>query len=196
MKIIKTTVIHGPNHWSPNQNKLIVLKLQLENQDLASTPDSILTALNKNSFFFENYTDKNFELLELLKYIATELQSQAGIKCSYINTKKADEKNQHYLIFSYTLEQTGTYTGRATIRIINSLIKNESYNIMYDIEELEYIKSDFSIGATTTYILEEVKKRNIPFRQFNDGSLTTLGYGCKQKKIRTAVTDSTSGLGI
>jgi cyanophycin synthetase len=54
----------------------------------------------------------------------------------------------------------------------------------------------YSIGPTMAYVLDEVKKREIPYRQFNYGSLITLGHGSKRKKIRTAVADTTSGLGM
>jgi len=56
--------------------------------------------------------------------------------------------------------------------------------------------SEEQLGATTAYLLSEVKKRNIPYKRFHDSSLITLGYGCRQKKLRTAVVDSTSGIGI
>ena len=56
--------------------------------------------------------------------------------------------------------------------------------------------SEEQLGATTAYLLSEVKKRNIPYKRFHDSSLITLGYGSRQKKLRTAVVDSTSGIGI
>lgn len=52
------------------------------------------------------------------------------------------------------------------------------------------------LGPTTAYLLSEIARRNIPYKRFYDSSLLMLGYGCHVKKLRTAVTDATSGLGI
>lgn len=55
---------------------------------------------------------------------------------------------------------------------------------------------DDDLGPTTRFLLDEVRRRGIPFRRFGNSSLLMLGYGCRQKKIRTAVTERTSGLGM
>jgi cyanophycin synthetase len=52
------------------------------------------------------------------------------------------------------------------------------------------------LGPTTLYLLEEIARRGIPYRRFQRSSLLILGQGKYQRKLRTAVTDSTSGLGM
>lgn len=52
------------------------------------------------------------------------------------------------------------------------------------------------LGPTTLYLLEEIIRMGIPYRRFQRSSLLILGYGKYQRKLRTAVADSTSGLGM
>jgi cyanophycin synthetase len=199
MKIIETKVMRGPNYWSTEQPQLIVLKVQADDipevfaKELAQQATKLFPSL-ASQHHIEDSAQKG--VVQLIKYIALELQCMARMECRYARSKAAPVKGEYYITFQYMIEDAGLYAAKAAFTITDDLINNKPVDISHYIEDLLAIRNKFKLGATTSYILDAVKKRNIPYRRFDNGSLITLGYGNKQQKIRTAVTDTTSGLGI
>jgi len=104
--------------------------------------------------------------------------------------------NEQTIVFEYLTEKAGLLAADCAFQIVNDLAGNKPVNIEPVLEKLRRIKAQHEGGATSNYILGEARKRNIPIRKMGIGSLVTLGYGKRQKKLRTAVADTTSGLGI
>jgi cyanophycin synthetase len=200
MEILESRIMMGPNFWSADQKQLIVLKVKtddLKKQDIA---ELVKRATAKYPGFFSRHfasaAARVNGLAGLTAILALELQIQASMPCHYFDIRPTANAPEHYVIYAYTIEQAGTFAGESAIAFINSLIKDEKYDIASDLQQLKRIRNRRKMGATSAYILSEVKKRNIPFRRFDNSSLLILGHGYKQRKIRTAVCDSTSGLGI
>lgn len=199
MKILETKVMRGPNYWSVEHGSLIVLKVQLP-----EVPDSeIKSIIQKAKQLLPTLSSKHHledtkltGLVQLIKYIAIELQCMAEMECNYVRSKAGTNKGEYFINISYVIEEAGLFAARAAFEITEALIANKFINIEDIVKELLEIRAQHKLGPTSSYILDAVKKRKIPFRRFNNGSLITLGYGNKQQKIRTAVTDTTSGLGI
>lgn len=204
MEIVDLDVIHGANYWSNVDKQLIVLTINPEKSESSAINKipgfqeklkAVIPSLFNPEKIFYSVQQELF-VPEVIGYIAQELQILVGLNCSFVKTNKSH--NTHKIVISYTEEKSGIYAIKAAVKIVHTLIKNEEYtNIKKDIEELALLKiNNNNIGPTTGYLLNEIKKRKIPYRQFNEGSMLTLGHGLHQKKIRTAVTDSTSGLGM
>jgi cyanophycin synthetase len=201
MEIIKTNVIHGPNYWSVMHNQLIAVKFDPEfEKSFTASEKTIERKLkaqlpsykNKESLKFSHISEETVPAL--IVQITAELQELAGMKCEF--KKSYSIPNGLYcLVFSYEIEEAGLYAFRAAVRLIRAVMSEEVYDLSVDINRLNRIKYR-GLGPTTSFLLDEVKKRKIPFKRFEGGSLVTLGYGCKQKKMRTAVTDNTSALGL
>ncbi|MBA3705279.1 MAG: ATP-grasp domain-containing protein [Bacteroidetes bacterium] len=202
MKILDIKVMRGPNHWSSNHKTLIVLKIDINDVFNFSKKEKTRVfkeATDQMPFLFEKYpaeTNEESEVALLIEHIALMLQSLAGMNGEFSSVRMSATGEEYYIIFSYVIEQAGIYAAKAAVSIVEALFENKNIDLLFHVDELKKIKTDYSIGATTAYLLEEIKKRNIPYRQLNYGSLITLNYGIKQRKIRTAVTDTTSGLGI
>jgi cyanophycin synthetase len=199
MKIIETKVMRGPNQWSVDEEFLIVQKVQMIDLEglpvepifekaggrfpgLVITPDPRIPASD--------------HLLSLIRFIAMELQNMAGMPCKCSEIRNGKRPNEYYLLFSYQVERAGIYAGEAAVKITEALLTGADYNLDEHLEELQRLKRKYSMGPTSTYLLDEIKRRKIPYRQFKNGSLIALGHGVNQKKIRTAVTDHTSALGL
>ncbi|MCE3225530.1 MAG: cyanophycin synthetase [Bacteroidetes bacterium] len=191
--------MRGPNYWSQEQKNLIVLVVRLD-----ELPESIVKMISQQAIRELPGLSSKYHIedcvctgaVQLIKYIALELQCLAGMECNYSRSKAGHEKGEYFITFSYTVEEAGLIAAEEAFNITEALINNEPYDTDKIIETLARIKTRNQYGATSAYLLNEVEKRGIPYRRFDNGSLITLGYGNKQKKIRTAVTDSTSGLGI
>jgi cyanophycin synthetase len=204
MKILDLKIFRGPNYWSVYHKQLIELTVDLEDlKDLTSNKfpgflesiQNLLPSLYNSSAEFRLKMEKGISIQEVILYIARELQLLAGMDCNFY---KADySEGKAYVVFSYTEEKAGVFAGEAAFKIVETLANKKKYTELPDnIDDLIYLKARYSLGATTAYLLDEIKKREIPYRNLNKGSLVLLGYGNKQKKIRTAITDNTSGLGM
>jgi cyanophycin synthetase len=194
MRITETLIMRGPNQWSDQHNQLIVFKLQSE-KDLAM--DDYFVQNLKTTFpnrDIEHLAGKGLE--EAVLFIIKELLFSTGLHVEYSSIRDTHSKDVKRIIFSYEIELAGTYAAEAAVNITEAISKKEEYDLCAHIRELKYIKSRNEIGPTTSFILNEVKSRNLPYRQFEGGSLVTIGYGSKQKKMRTAVAHYTSGIGI
>ncbi|MCW3075947.1 MAG: cyanophycin synthetase [Bacteroidetes bacterium] len=199
MKIIETKVMRGPNYWSIDHGSIIILKVQLD--EIAD--NEVKTLMQKAIEEFPGLSSKHHVedsmhkgVVQLIKYIAIELQCKAEMECSYARSKALINKGEYVLSIEYVLEEAGIYAARAAFRITEALINKQPFDVASEIQELLKIRAEHKLGPTTGYILDAFKKRNIPYRRFDNGSLITMGYGKRQQKIRTAVTDTTSGLGI
>lgn len=203
MEIINLKVLRGPNCWSPIHKQLIDMTVRIPetNSDINSSSNGLPDKLEA---LFPAFSDNNHLLKvqpalpihEVIGLVAKELQLMADMAVEFIKAEKSGATDVYHIVFSYVIRQAGVYAGTAAVKIVKLLLASETYSeLQADIHELAYIKSR-SIGPTTGYLLNEIINRNIPFKRFNESSLIILGYGIRQKKMRTAVTDSTSGLGM
>jgi cyanophycin synthetase len=205
MEIIDLKVLRGPNCWSATHKQLIdmVVRIPESNADIDNNNNSLPERLGAVFPAFSDTLNNlmlkvqpGFPLHEITGHIAKELQVKADMQAEFITAEKSSATDVYHIVFLYTVKQAGVYAGTTAVKIIKLLLAGESYSeLQTDIDELLYIKSR-SIGPTTGYLLNEIIKRNIPFKRFNESSLVVLGHGVRQKKMRTAVTDSTSGLGM
>ena len=199
MKITETKVMRGPNQWSISEKQLIVLKIeipQVEDEEIRSFLDRILKVFPGLPGKLLREERGSLAIIHTVRELALELQQLIGLKCRYARSTEGHEKNEHFVVFSYEIEQVGLFAGEAAVEIVDDILQKEKVDRNYYIDYLERLRKRYSMGPTTSYILSEVIKRGIPYKQFDHGSLITLGHGSRQKKIRTAVTDTTSGLGM
>ncbi|MDF2436812.1 MAG: cphA [Bacteroidota bacterium] len=191
-EIIELKVMRGPNQWADQHSKLIVFKLNVGNAEASELQSEVLRIFPDAH---PSLSTAN-EIAEAVKTIALELQRKAGMHAEYGAVLTTRQPEIFRIIFSYEFEDAGKFAAASAVKIVESLVQKQSPDIHKFIEELEDIRSDEDMGATTSFILNEAISRNIPYKRFDNGSLITLGYGRKQKKMRTALVDSTSGIGI
>jgi cyanophycin synthetase len=191
-EIIETRVMRGPNQWSDFHTKLIVIKIKTKEDSYPGFFQEI-----KNLFPDIQPKSSSDNIAEGIKLIALELQKQSGMKVSFGTVGyKPQQPNIYRIVFSYEIEEAGKYAGKSAVALAEKIITKKEPGLDEYFDELYYINKDHDMGATSAFLLNEAIKRKIPYKRFDNGSLVTLGYGKKQKKMRTALVDSTSGLGI
>jgi cyanophycin synthetase len=195
MKILEIKVMRGPNYWSVLHKNLIVLKVLTEETDQQNMAQ-LRTRVENDFPAASSDKDERSDLPAVVLKITRQLLGKSGMRSEYSQLVKGYTDTVNFIIYEYQVERAGIFAGEAAVDYVNAVILNNPFNVADAVESLQRISKRNTLGATTAYILNEVKKRKIPFRQFEQGSLITLGYGKRQCKIRTAVTDSTSGLGI
>ena len=211
MKILRTQTLRGPNYWSIRRDKLIVMRLDLE--DLAEKPS------NEIPGFYEGLIDVIPSLVEhycspgyrggffervrtgtymghIIEHIALELQELAGTPVGFGRTRGTSTPGVYNVVFEYVEEQAGRYAGRAAVRLCQSIVDTGTYpkqELAQDLADLRDLCNNASLGPSTETIVKEAQARNIPWLLLSARAMVQLGYGVHQKRIQ-ATLSSFSGI--
>jgi len=212
MRILDIKVLRGPNYWSVRRPKLIQMELDLEEMEARPTNkiegfreriEQLLPSMiehrcseDHRGGFFKRVEDGTW-MGHVIEHIALEIQTLAGMNCGFGRTRSTGEREGvYYVIFNYEEEEAGVYAAKASVRIAQALIDGTDYNLEEDIQALRVIREDTRLGPSTSSIVEEAAKRNIPFIRLNKHSLVQLGYGVHQKRIRATIASTTSSIAV
>jgi cyanophycin synthetase len=211
MKIIETKVLRGPNYWSVRRNKLIQIRLDLEEMEQHPTNKvpGFLDRLKKllpsmyshrcsvgtAGGFFERVEEGTW-MGHVIEHIALELQTLAGMNTGFGRTRGTGKEGEYYVVYSYMEEDAGVFAGEAAVKIVEALAKGIEYDLEADIQTLREIRENTRLGPSTGGIVEEAAKRGIPFIRLNKHSLVQLGYGIHQKRIRATIASTTSNIAV
>lgn len=211
MKIVEIKVMRGPNYWSINRKKLIVMKLDLENLEELPTNkidgfyDRIQTLIPslqshrcseaKEGGFFIRIKEGTW-MGHVIEHIALELQSLAGMECGFGRTRGTGSPGVYNVVFSYMEEEVGVFAAKASVQIAEHLINGQDYDIDKDIKHMRELRENVRFGPSTGSIVDEAIARDIPFIRLNSESLVQLGYGKNQVRFRATMTDRTSSIAV
>jgi cyanophycin synthetase len=211
MKVVEIKVLKGPNYWSVRRNKLIQMKLDLE--ELEQRPTNTINgfrerleamfpsmyshrcSVGKPGGFFQR-VDEGTWMGHVIEHIALEIQTMAGMACGFGRTRGVGEDGVYYVVFTYMEEDAGKYAAEAAVKISRALIDGSDYDLQKDIQQLREIREDTRLGPSTGCIVDEAAKRGIPFIRLNKQSLVQLGYGVNQKRIRATIASTTSNIAV
>lgn len=211
MRILDIKAMRGPNQWSINRQKLIVMRLDLE--DLEQKPTDkipgfyerlkeLLPSLyshrcseDHEGGFFER-VQRGTWMGHVIEHIALEIQTLAGMDTGFGRTRSTTKEGVYNVVFSYFEEEVGKYAARASVAIAESLIKGETHDLAADIQKMREIREETRLGPSTGSIVDEALKRGIPYLRLNGQSLVQLGHGVHQKRIRATISSNTSNIGV
>lgn len=211
MDIRAINAMRGPNYWSVNRDKLIVMVLDLE--DLEEKPTNKIPgflerleamfpsmyshrcSVGEAGGFFSRVKDGTW-MGHVIEHIALEIQTLAGMDTGFGRTRTYGEEGVYFVVFSYTEEKVGRYAAKSAVRIAEALISGEDYDLEEDIQEMREIRENERLGPSTGSIIQEAQNRGIPWIRLNKYSLCQLGYGANQKCIQATVTSQTSSIGV
>ncbi|MCW3112535.1 MAG: cyanophycin synthetase [Segetibacter sp.] len=211
MNIVDIKLLNGPNYWSIQRHKIVVMLLDLEElenyptnqipgfyQGLINLIPSLEThlCLEGVSGGFLNRVKEGTWMGHVVEHIALELQSLAGMDTTFGRTAETDKRGQYHIAFSYEEPRAGKYAAQAAVRIAQALVKNEAYDINIDIEALKKIAYDEFPGPSTYSIIKEAENRNIPCVKLNDHGIVQLGFGAKQKRIQATIASTTGCIAV
>lgn len=213
MKILKTQTLRGPNYWSIRHQKLIVIRLDLE--DLANTTSDRISGFYEGlaetlpslaehqapdaPTGFLDQVKKGASLAQVVEHVALELQMLADMPVGFGRTRETTEAGVYQVVFEYVDEQAGRYTGRAAVRLCQSLLETGSYpasELEQDLQDLRNFGAQAALGPSTENIVREAESRGIPWLPMSARSLIQLGYGVHQKRIQATLSGNTGILGV
>ncbi|UPT71275.1 MAG: cyanophycin synthetase [Flavobacterium sp. JAD_PAG50586_2] len=211
MKILKVQVLRGPNAWSNYRNRLIQVRIDLEEMEQYPT-DKIegFTERFKTAFpqmishecsegreggFFERLRRGTW-LGHVIEHVALEIQSMAGMECGYGRTRETNTKGVYNMVFTYEIEEAGLYAAHSAFRIVKAIADNLPYDIDNDINELKELALKSGLGPSTKSIVDEAQRRGIPWMRLGKNSKIQLGYGAAQKQFQATITGNTSEMAV
>lgn len=211
MKIVNIRTLRGPNYWSIRRPKLIQMTLDLEELEERPTNtidgfleklETLLPGLYEHGCSegtpggFLRRVKEGTWMGHVIEHIALELQTMAGMDMGFGRTRGTGKKGEYFVVFDYMEEEVGVFAAKSAVRLVEHLIYGNAYQLEEDIQQMREIREDTRLGPSTGSIVDEAKKRGIPFIRLNKHSLVQLGHGVLQKRIRATIAGTTSCIGV
>ncbi len=216
MEILEIRTLRGPNYWSGYRKRLIIMRLDIEDYEQKPTNKikgfygrmtKVMPSLNSHGC---SYGEEGGFLKRVkegtwaghaIEHFALELQTLAGMEVGYGRTRETDEKGIYNVVFAYHEEEVGRYAAYSAVRIFLDLAEGKNLEeikefITADIQKMREIREDVRFGPSTGSIVEEARKRDIPYIRLNEHSLVQLGYGVNQQRIQATTTDKTNMIAV
>jgi cyanophycin synthetase len=211
MKILSIQALRGPNIWSIKRHKLIQMKLDL--QDFEHKPTNEISGFRDRleklipslythhcspgyeGGFFERVDDGTW-MGHVIEHIALEIQALAGMDVGFGRTRSTKTKGIYNVVFEYIEENVGMYAAEKAVEIAKALIDANEYDLEANIIEMRKMRDRERFGPSTGAIIDEARKRGIPYIRLNSQSLVQLGYGKNQVRFRATLTDKTSSIAV
>ncbi len=214
MKILKTLTLRGPNYWSVRRNKLIVMRLDLE--DLAEKPSNeipgfyqgligVLPSLVEHfcspghrGGFLERVQEGTY-MGHIIEHIALELQEMVGMTAGFGRTRETATPGVYNVVYEYVEEQAGRYAGRAAVRLCQSIVDTGTYpqeELERDLTDLKDLQANAALGPSTETIVTEADARKIPWMLLSARAMVQLGYGIYQQRIQATLSSHSGILGV
>lgn len=211
MKIDKIQVLRGPNIWSIRRDKLIQMRLDLEEMEHFPTNkiegfrdriEALLPSMicHRCSEGVEGGFFKRVEMGtwmgHVIEHIALEIQTLAGMETGFGRTRETKIPGVYNVVFSYIEENSGVYAAEQSVVIAQALIDGTFYDIDACIKNLNKIRERERLGPSTGSIVAEAVARNIPWIRLGRNSLVQLGYGVNQQRFQATITGNTSSIAV
>ncbi len=216
MRILNIKALRGPNYWSGYRNKLIVMRLDLEDFEQKPTdkiegfnarlPELMPSLVNHGCSYkerggFLRRLEEGTWAGHVVEHLALELQTLAGMETGYGRTRETTEAGVYNVVFSYIEEDAGRYAARAAVKLFEDLAAGVSLEelkqvLVDDVQRLREIREDVRFGPSTGSIVQEAENRDIPHIRLNTQSLVQLGYGINQQRIQATVTGRTNMIAV
>lgn len=134
----------------------------------------------------------------IIEHVALELQSMAGFPAMYGKTLSTDEPGVYEVVLEADVMECGKEAIYCAIHLLDDILKNREPKPCLGeiISRLQEVNDIYGLGPSTSALLAECKKRDIPVLPLGYGSLIQLGYGCRQQRIQAALTGHTSCIGV
>lgn len=134
-------------------------------------------------------------LSHICEHVIIALQNRVGIDVSYGKAREIEEE-KYYIIYQYKYKNMAIECGKIAVNLINNIINGKKYNMKIKIKELICLLKAEELGPSTSAIIQEAKKRNIPVTKIGEDSMFQLGYGIKGKTIEATICSSTSAVSV
>ncbi len=128
------------------------------------------------------------------EHVALELQRLAGGTATRGKTRAAGPEGQYFVVFAFDDAATGLAAGQSAVSLVNRLINEDDLapgEVDGVVAELARLLDRGRLGPSTQAIVDEARRRHIPWTRLDDRNLVELGWGVHLRRIRATVTSAT-----
>lgn len=147
MILSNITAAEASNEWPHVYDQFIMLDIRVKEQEIDEKEISLL--LNELEGHFPSLIDyesgglkkspvsgsRGALLALLVELVAAELQSLAGIRSVFSDTKEPDSESYRIVFSCHSIEE-GMYVARSAVELVNALIACEPFDITSILEKL------------------------------------------------------------
>jgi cyanophycin synthetase len=203
MRIRAVRALRGPNIWA----NFTVLEVLVDLGGLNIPSDTIpgfnqrvkewlpsliehRCGLGVRGGFFQRL-DEGTYLGHVLEHLTLELQTLAGTDVGYGKARETDEEGVYKVAIEYEEEGLARECLSAAWELCLAAVHGTPFDAQGTVSHLRDLACSVCLGPSTRSIVDAARRRGIPVRRLNDGSLVQLGYAAQQRRIMAAETDMT-----
>ena len=204
ISIIDFSIYHGRNIYSHRPVMKMIVDIgkysEIPTKDIDGFNEKVLNAfpglktnccgLGYEGGFLERLKEGTY-LAHVLEHVILEMQYMIGYDVRYGKTRTVEEP-VYYLVYEYENEVCGLECGKAAVYILNSFLEGSNVEVGEYLKYLKKVSLNAELGPSTSAIVNEAKKREIPITRIGNESLVRLGYGKYSRLIESTLTDATS----
>ena len=209
LRVTRIRALRGPNYWRLAPVIACDVRLddleELTSADIDGFTDRLLDALpslsehpcsrGESGGFVDRLRDGT-HWPHILEHVALELQTLAGSDVSFGRVVPSGDEGVWWVIVAYEEEEIGLESVREGAELIRACISSEPFDVPDLVARLQDLYESVRLGPSTAAIVEEARRRGIPVRRLNSGSLVQLGHGRNLRRIQATMTDFTSAIGV
>ena len=134
-------------------------------------------------------------LAHVIEHVALELLIYTGAPVDFACTAETAEPRIFRVVVQYAEEIHGRDCLTLAHQLCLAAWHNRPFAPALRLERLRWLYNESAFGPSTRTIVSAARDRGIPVHRLCTESLTQLGDGIHQRRIRTAVTDQTGAPG-
>ena len=207
MEVRRVITLRGPNIWAnfPVLEAWVDLKKfnDISSDEVPGFNDRLMAwvpsliehrcSVGERGGFFQRLRRGTY-LAHILEHVALEVQTLAGTSVGFGKTRETDEDGVYKVVIDYEEEVLARESLELAHRICFAAVYDQPFNLPAELDRLRDLAQDVCLGPSTRSIVDAARKRKIPVRRMNTGSLVVLGHGNRQHRIQAAETDQTSAI--
>jgi len=197
MEVSRVRPLRGPNLWSRSTCLEAIVSLsdgELTARRIPGFERGLLVRFPALGPLQPLESEGPLSLAHVLARVALKLQVQAGCPVSFWRVTPTIENGVFQVVVQYTVEQVGVYAFEQAQALCTAVLDERPFDADAVLAELRRIDEQLRLGPSTGSIVRAALDRDIPARRLNEGSLVQLGWGCRQRRILAAETDTTSAI--
>lgn len=207
MELRNVLALRGPNIWAG----FPVLEAWVDLGPLKDSPSDELPGFNdrlmswlpslvehrcsigERGGFFERLRRGTWQA-HILEHVTLELQSLAGSDVGFGRARETSQEGVYKVAIEYEEEELARACLEAARQLCLAAVNNHSFDVAATVSRLRSLAQSVRLGPSTRAIVEAARRRGIPFRRLNRGSLVLLGHGAQQRRVLAAETDRTGAI--
>ena len=205
IKIVDLVIYPGRNLYSHRPIMKLIIDIgkysEIPTKDIPGFHERLLNAfpgLKTNTCslgypggFLERLNTGTY-LGHVIEHVILEMQFMLGYDVRYGKTRLLQEPSVYYLAYEFENEVCGLECGKAAVFILNYFLNEEDLDVTEFLDYLKKVSLEAELGPSTSAIVQEAVKRQIPVTRIGHESLVRLGYGKHSRLIESTLTDATS----